>query len=125
MQRALRVVEQEKVIQELNAQYDHHCKVLEDGKRNGCTVGFMKLYETYLGNLQIQMDKEHEILVCLKEKEEEKRKELMEAKIEKASIEKLKEKKQEQYQKMVQKEEELLVEEFVSNIASLKKVEIS
>lgn len=125
MQKVALVREQEQIIESLYAKYDEHCQTLEEGKAQGCTISFMKLYEMYLGNLQIQIDKEKEILVCLKEEEEKKRQELMKAKIEKASIEKLKEKKEQEYQKMIQKQEELLVEEFVSNISSLKKIGVS
>ena len=51
----------------------------------------------------------------LKKQEEEKRQEVIRAKTETASLDKLKEKRKLEYDKNVRKEEERLVEEFVSN----------
>jgi flagellar FliJ protein len=58
-------------------------------------------------------------LLKLKKKEEHKRNEVVEARKEKASIEKLKEKKLDQYNKEVLRSEELFIEEFVSNTMSV------
>ena len=52
---------------------------------------------------------------ALKVKEEKKRKELIAAKTDTTSLDKLKEKKLEEYNKEVQKEQEQLVEEFVNH----------
>ncbi|MPN20524.1 hypothetical protein SDC9_167903 [bioreactor metagenome] len=62
--------------------------------------------------MEIQREKRH--LEVLQKREEEKRAEVVEVKIETSTLEKLKEKKLEQYNKEVQKSEELFIEEFVS-----------
>lgn len=121
MQKLALVREQEVIIDKVKEQYKHYWETLESGKQNGCTIVFLQAYETYLKTIQEQLAKEEEILEQLKEDAEEKRHILMMAKIERTSIEKLKEKKQEEYGKIVQKEEELLVEEFVSNISFFQK----
>ena len=58
---------------------------------------------------------ELELLAQYRKEEEEKREEMILARQESMSIEKLREKEHENYNKMVQKSEELLIEEFVSN----------
>lgn len=121
MQKLALVREQEVIIEKIKEQYHHYWTTLEDGKQNGCTIVFLQAYEKYLKTIQEQLVKEENILEQLKQDAEEKRHILMMAKIERTSIEKLKEKKQEEYQKLVQKEEELLVEEFVSNTALFQK----
>ena len=66
-----------------------------------------------------QSDKE---LEKLKEKEEAKRNEVVEAKKETSSIDKLKEKKFKEYEKAVQKEDEQLIEEFVTTRRAMAKI---
>ena len=56
----------------------------------------------------------------LRVKEEQKRNEVVEARKEKTSIEKLKEKKLDHYNKEVLRSEELFIEEFVSNTMSVR-----
>lgn len=117
-QAAKLVADQETVIQNMNEMHRKYCEELETGKRNGCTIQFIQLYETYLSTLQVKIEQEKDILALLKEKEEKKRQELIAAKVETSSIEKLKEKKKAQYDKEVQKSEEQMIEEFVSNLSA-------
>ena len=117
-QAAKLVADQETVVQNMNETHRKYCEELEDGKRNGCTIQFIQLYETYLSTLQVKIEEEKDILVLLKEKEEKKRQELIAAKVETSSIEKLKEKKKAQYDKELQKSEEQMIEEFVSNLSA-------
>ena len=55
-------------------------------------------------------------------KEEAKRNEVVEAKKETSSIDKLKEKKRQEYDKVVQKEEEQFIEEFVATQSAMAKL---
>jgi flagellar FliJ protein len=64
--------------------------------------------------LESDIQRETQRLEDLRAKEEKKRAEVVQAKVETSSLDKLKEKKLGDYQKAVQKDEEQKVEEFVS-----------
>ena len=64
--------------------------------------------------MERQIDEAHQLLQDLQKQEEAKRKEVVEAKKDTSSIEKLREKKLEVYNKAVQKSEENLIDEFVT-----------
>ena len=57
-----------------------------------------------------------------RKREEKKRSEVVEAKQETSSIDKLKEKKLKEYEKAVQKQEELFIEEFVSTKNAMERL---
>ena len=93
-----------------------HLKCTEEfrqNKQDGITIREIHTYENYLESLGLQIRQKKEQLAQLKKKEEAKRNEVVEAKKETSTIDKLKEKKQEAYNKEVQKEEEQFIEEFV------------
>ena len=71
-------------------------------------------YEQYLRSSERQLEEAYEELRSLRMQEEKKRGEVVEAKKETSTIEKLKEKKLEAYNKAVQKSEEALIDEFVT-----------
>ncbi|NCC15157.1 MAG: flagellar export protein FliJ [Clostridia bacterium] len=71
-------------------------------------------YSGFLYKLEVEIQQEKRLLNDLKKIEEEKRAEVVEVKIETSTLEKLKEKKLESYNKEVQKSEERYIEEFVS-----------
>lgn len=64
--------------------------------------------------MERQIEEAHQLLRDLQKQEEAKRKEVVEAKKDTSSIEKLREKKLEVYNKAVQKSEENLIDEFVT-----------
>lgn len=117
------------IMQQVNAQEEKIRKLqeedaatrhqLEEDKRKGCTILKMRSYEGYLEHLMEEIAKANQILEVLKVKEEKKREELIAAKTETASIDKLKEKKLEEYNHLAQKEQEQLVEEFVNHELTL------
>lgn len=108
------IVKQEEQIRFLQEKY-HNCnQVFNDKKYNGITIIEASSYESYLRELESEIALEFSKLEVLKELAEEKRNEVVEAKKETASIDKLKEKKVEQYNKEVAKSEELFIEEFVA-----------
>lgn len=111
----LQVSTQEKKIENLQHQYIDYCQDFEQKKLSGMLLNEMRDFENYILYMQRQMVKEEQVLKKLKKKEEDKRQEVVEAKKEKASIEKLKEKNLTQYNKEYQRSEELFIEEFVSN----------
>ena len=72
-------------------------------------------YRRYLKVLENDIKLEHEKLLALKRKEEDKRVEVVEMKKETSTLEKLEEKKLEEYNDLALKAQELFIEEFVSN----------
>ncbi len=103
---------------------EHHRCVLEfrECRMNGMKVSDIHTYENYLEALGVRIRKKYEELAKLKEKEEAKRNEVVEAKKETSSIDKLKEKKFKEYESEVQKEEERFIEEFVATKKAMARV---
>ena len=87
----------------------------EEKKKGFITVIEASVYESYLQRQNAVIRTEHKKLKQLQKTEEEKRNIMIEAKKEKLSIEKLREIKVGQYNQAVQKENEMFIEEFVSN----------
>lgn len=110
-----RVSDQETYIEELNRRYREYNQEFNEKKRTGISIINAQMYEMYLRELEHDIKLETRKLAALQAEAEKKRLEVVEAKKETSSIEKLKEKKIEQYRKDLQKNEELIIEEFVSN----------
>ncbi len=113
------VLVQEEKIAQLNEEDADTRRRMEEEKRQGCLILQMRTYESYLGYLREEIKNQTRILDALKLREEQKRQELIEAKTETKSIDKLKEKKIAEYQHEAQKEQEQLVEEFVNHGLSM------
>ena len=114
------VAQQERRIEELMEKSQNAAIRYREDTQYGVTVNIMREYERYITFIQQRIVTEQGILLRLKNKEEQKRIEVIEAKKEKASIDKLKEKKLDQYNKDMLKSEELFIEEFVSNTMSVR-----
>ena len=101
---------------------EHHRCVLEfrECRMNGMKVSDIHTYD--LEALGVRIRKKYEELAKLKEKEEAKRNEVVEAKKETSSIDKLKEKKFKEYESEVQKEEERFIEEFVATKKAMARI---
>ena len=84
-------------------------------KAEGIPIGDALFYQNGLRVLEQDIQRETDKLEALRRKEEKKRREVVDAKIDTSSIEKLKEHKLEDYHKAVQKAEEALIDEFVSS----------
>lgn len=110
----VRINAQEKRIADMEQEYTEHNQAYIVRKTRGMAVVEAQSYEGYFRVMEVRIKREKEVLLCLQAEEEAKRKEVVEAKKETSSIEKLKEKKLVVYEKAVQKSEELFVEEFVS-----------
>ncbi len=89
---------------------------------NGIKISEIHTYENYLESLGLKIRQKQEQLKRLMIKEEAKRNEVVEAKKETSSIDKLKEKKRQEYDKVVQKEEEQFIEEFVATQSAMAKL---
>lgn len=114
-----RVARQEKRLKELDDAETLARSELDEKKKRGCQILDIQNYEKYLGYLREETARETRTLNVLKAQEEEKRRELIAAKTETKSLDKLKEKKIEEYNHLAAKEQEQLIEEFVNHGLSL------
>lgn len=91
-------------------------------RERGMAINDIRTYENYLESLRLKIIQKKNQLERLLEEEEKKREQVVEAKKETASIEKLRERKLMEYDKQVQKEEERFIEEFVVTKNALAKI---
>ncbi|MEG2305061.1 MAG: flagellar export protein FliJ [Lachnospiraceae bacterium] len=111
----IRVIKQENIIEDLEKEFQDCAAKFERCKVEGAKINEMLNHEGYLHTLQKKIEGAKQALVLIKREEQAKREEVIIAKQDTTSIEKLKEKKQEQYRKDEQKDQERFIEEFVSN----------
>ena len=119
-----KVMECEKAIEELELLHRQCTDEFRQSKINGITIREIHTYENYLESLGLQIRRKKEQLKELRKKEEDKRNEVVEAKKETSSIDKLKEKKLDAYNKEVQKEDERFIEEFVATKRAMARLSI-
>lgn len=105
---------QEMAIEEMEAAYRHLDGEFIRRKQEGITVVDAMKYDQYLRAMERQLEEAYQRLEELKKQAEKKRQEVVEAKKETSSIEKLREKKLDSYNKAVQKSEEAMIDELVS-----------
>lgn len=105
---------QEERIEELEAGYRHLNGEFSRRKLEGITIVDAMKYDQYLRAMERQLEEAYRRLEALQKQAEEKRQEVVEAKKETSSIEKLREKKLDGYNKAVQKSEEAMIDELVS-----------
>lgn len=105
---------QEKVLETAWKSYQDYNEEYRQRKETGLSITDAVGYQNGLRVLEEDIRRETERLEVLRQQEEEKREQVVEAKKETSSLEKLREKKLELYQKAVQKNEENLIDEFVS-----------
>ena len=108
-----RVKRQEELIERLEADYRALAGEFNQRKAEGISILDAMKYEQYLRSSERELEEAYSHLAKLQKQEEEKRSEVVDAKKETSSIEKLKEKKLELYNKAVQKSEENMIDEFV------------
>lgn len=114
--RAIHAVrEQEEVIEKLMKEFNECNAKFRERSIHGLTAIEAIGFESYMKFLNERIKKEKDRLDELKMVEESCRAEVVEAKMETSTIEKLKEKKKMEYHKQEQKSQELFIEEFVSN----------
>ncbi len=110
-----RVLEQEKLINSLEDTVNETLIAIEEEKSLGFDLSKIQMCEGYISMLRTRIEAENKKLAHLKILEEKKLAELLEAKVERSSIENIKDKRIEEYNKEVSKAEEAFIEEFVSN----------
>lgn len=109
------VREQEAVLEAVWQEYRDCNEEFRQRKAEGITITDAMFYQNGLRVLERDIQRETDKLEELKKQEEAKRQEVVDAKIDTSSIEKLKEHKLEDYNKAVAKSEEALIDEFVSS----------
>lgn len=116
----IRMCEQE--IEALERERMDCARELGRKRERGMAINDIRTYENYLESLRLKIIQKKNLLERLLEEEEKKREQVVEAKKETASIEKLRERKLMEYDKQVQKEEERFIEEFVVTKNALAKI---
>ena len=106
---------QEDVLERAWQEYRDCNEEYSQRKAEGMTITDALVYQNGLRVLERNIQRETDKLAERRRKEEKKRQEVVDAKIDTSSIEKLKEHKLEDYNKAVQKDEEKLIDEFVSS----------
>ena len=114
------VNKQQEAVMELENMYAATNNEYNEKKSEGIGISDMLRYDTYLQRLEAEIKREMKVLRELEEILEEKFNAMVKAKQEVASLDKLREKRYSAYAYRVQKQEELLIEEFVSNKIAVK-----
>lgn len=114
-----RVRAQEQVIEDLEAEHRQADGEFTRRKLEGINIVDAMSYEAYLRSLERKLREEYYKLEKLRRMEEQKRTQVVEARKETATIEKLREHKLEDYRKAEQKDEEQRIEEFVSTTRAM------
>lgn len=110
---------QEEVLEAAWRRYRDYDEEFREQKMNGISALDAMMYESALRAQELEIRRETEKLDALKVAEEKKRSEVIEARKDTASLEKLRERKLETYNKSIQKGEEQMIEEFVSTQRAL------
>ena len=105
---------QEEVLENVWRRYRDYDEEFREQKLLGISALDAMMHQSGLRALELEIKRETDKLEDLRDKEENKRNEVVEAKKETASLEKLRERKLDHYNKEVQKGEEQRIEEFVS-----------
>lgn len=109
-----KVNEQERRIEDLQQQYVQVTNNFDAQKMSGITVIEANIFIMTMETLIREIDRQKLVLKQFKEIEEQRRQIVVETKIETSSLEKIREKKYEEYLEMEKKSDELFIEEFVS-----------
>ena len=107
---------QEEWVEHLWQEYRAYSEEYRQRSAEGLVMTEALMYQTGLRSIEREIQRETEKLDALRAKEEAKRAEVVEAKKETSSIEKLREKKLDAYHKAEAKSEEAFIEEFVSTM---------
>lgn len=111
----LRVVKQEEKIAKMEAEREACAAEFDEKKATGIIPMEAVNYQNYLNRQQLLIRREQTVLQKIREEEEKKKAEVLEARKDSLAIEKLKEIRKEEYRKEETRENELFIEEFVSN----------
>lgn len=110
---------QERVVEDLEEEHRRSDADFTRRKLEGINILDAMSYEQYLRALEARLREEYQKLERLRRMEDQKRAQVVEARKETATIEKLREHKLESYRKAEQKDEEQRIEEFVSTARAM------
>ena len=113
---------QEAVIEGLETEHREADEDFTRRKLEGINILDALNYEQYLRSLEREIQEEQRKLDALRRQEEKKREQVVEAKKETSTIEKLREHKLEDYRKAEQKDQEQQIEEFVATTRAMAAV---
>ncbi|MBR2894141.1 MAG: flagellar FliJ family protein [Oscillospiraceae bacterium] len=108
------VREQEDILEAAWRRYREYNEEFCAQKLRGLSAMDAMMYQSALRAQELEIQRQTERLDALRAKEESKRNEVVEAKKDTASLEKLRERKLDLYHKGIQKGEEQMIEEFIS-----------
>ena len=111
---AQRVREQEALLRQTEGRYRDLNQEFREAAAEGITIADAMGYESGLRVLEKEIQAQEKRLRQLQDEAEEKRLKMVAARQETASLEKLRDHKLEDYQKMVQKQEEQFIDELVA-----------
>lgn len=114
------VTRQEKTLAQAEDNYQSQNQLFRQREREGMTITEAMIFEASLRGMEATIQRESDLLVQIRQKELAKREEVVEAKKETSSLEKLREKKLDIHHKAEQKSEEAFVEEFVSTAMAMR-----
>ena len=100
-------------IRQLNGELKEYEGSFDETKSAGASIESYLLYDMCIDRMKEQIRQEKERLVVLKNREEKKKNEVIDARVDASKFEKLKEKRLQEYRAAEMKEEEAFVEEFV------------
>lgn len=109
-----RVRQQEQVLEDLREQYRSCNREFRQAEAEGITAAEALGFESGLRFWQREIRKGEKLLTQYRKEAEEKREQVVAARQDTSSLEKLRERKQEDYRKRVGKSEELFIEELVA-----------
>ena len=104
-------------IRGLNQELAGYESRFDQAREEGISIESYRLFDMCIGRMEEIIDTEKERLKALRKQEDEKKQEVISAKVDTSKFGKLKEKKIIEYQKVAMKADEMFVEEFVSNAA--------
>ena len=106
--------QQEERLRQMEKSYRAWKEEFRQAEMEGITVAEVMRYESGLRFWEKEIAQQRQTVLQCQQEAEQKRRQVVAARQETASLEKLREKKQEEYRKAVQKGEELFIEEVVA-----------
>lgn len=97
----------------LNGELREYEGSFDETKSQGASIEDYLLFDMCIDRMKDQIRQENERLAVLKSREEKKKNEVIDAKVDTSKFEKLKERRLQEYRAAEQKEEEAFIEEFV------------
>ena len=117
-----RIVKQEEKIEVLEGERDACEATFDEKKASGIMPIEAVNYQNYLSRQNLIIKREYGVLEEIRKEEEQKKEEVLEARKDSMIIEKLKDIKKEQYRQEENRENELFIEEFVSNSRAVERI---